>query len=177
MGARMSLHPYRGKLPVIATGAFVAPTATLIGEVTVGTDASLWYGAVLRGDVEPIRIGERTSIQDNSVIHATGGWHPTSVGDDVTVGHGVILHGCIVHDRVIVGMGSIVLDQGEIGSDTILGAGSLVPPRKKIPSGVLAVGRPAKVVRELEPAELEQIKESARIYVALTHEYLAAVRG
>lgn len=169
----MKLHPYRGKLPSIADGAFIAPSATLIGDVEVGAESSIWYGSVLRGDVEPIRIGERTSIQDNSVIHATGGWHPTSVGNDVTVGHGVILHGCIVRDRVIVGMGSIVLDQAEIGSDTILGAGSLVPPRKTIPSGVLAVGRPAKVVRELTSEELAQIEDSARIYVELTRDYLA----
>jgi carbonic anhydrase/acetyltransferase-like protein (isoleucine patch superfamily) len=169
----MNLHPYRGKLPVVARGAFIAPSATLIGDVEVGAESSIWYGSVLRGDVEPIRIGERTSIQDNSVIHATGGWHPTSVGNDVTVGHGVILHGCVVRDRVIVGMGSIVLDQAEIGADTILGAGSLVPPRKTIPSGVLAVGRPAKVVRELTPEELAQIKDSARIYVELTRDYLA----
>jgi carbonic anhydrase/acetyltransferase-like protein (isoleucine patch superfamily) len=151
--------------------AYVAPSADLVGDVTIGPESSVWFGTVVRGDVSPLRVGARTSIQDNSVMHATGGWTETEVGDDCTVGHGVILHGCTIGDRVLVGMGSLVLDAAEIGSDTILGAGSLVTQRTKIPSGVLAFGRPAKVVRELTDEERARIRESAEHYVALVRAY------
>jgi carbonic anhydrase/acetyltransferase-like protein (isoleucine patch superfamily) len=167
----MSVYPYRGRLPRVHEGAYVAPTASLIGDVAIGELSSIWFGAVLRGDVMPIVIGARTSIQDNSVIHATGGWSEVHVGDDCTVGHSVILHGCKVGDRVLVGMGSIVLDEAEIGSDTILGAGSLVTARTKIPSGVMAIGRPAKVIRELKPEERKMIMDAAAAYTALVPEY------
>lgn len=167
----MSLHPYRGVLPRVDESCFVAPTASVIGNVVVGAGSSLWFGAVLRGDVMPIRVGARTSIQDNSVVHATGGWCETTVGDECTVGHAVVLHGCTVRDRVLVGMGSIVLDQAEIGSDTILGAGSLVTARTVIPAGVLAMGRPAKVVRELTDEERARIVDAARAYAELVRDY------
>jgi carbonic anhydrase/acetyltransferase-like protein (isoleucine patch superfamily) len=166
--------PYRDVRPAVAERAFIADNATLVGDVTVGDETSVWYGTVIRGDVMPIRIGARTSIQDNSVIHATGGWSETRVGDDVTVGHAVLLHGCTIADRVLVGMGSIVLDAAEIGPDVILGAGSLVTTETTIPPGVLALGRPAKPKRDLRPDELEQIRDAARIYVEKTHEYRAA---
>ncbi len=163
---------YGRTLPEVAGDAFIAPNATLIGDVQVGAESSVWFGAVVRGDVMPIRIGARTSIQDNSVLHATGGWAETVVGDDCTVGHAVVLHGCTVRDRVLVGMGSIVLDGAEIGSDTILGAGSLVTTRAKIPSGVLALGRPAKPVRELRDEDLARIREAAALYVGYRAAYL-----
>jgi carbonic anhydrase/acetyltransferase-like protein (isoleucine patch superfamily) len=162
---------YKEYRPEVAVDAFVADNATLIGDVSIGSESSIWYGTVIRGDVMPIRIGDRTSIQDNSVVHATGGWASTHVGHDVTVGHMVVLHGCTVHDRVLVGMGSILMDAAEIGPDVILGAGSLVTPESSIPSGVLAHGRPAKPVRDLRQDELDQIREAARIYVNKTHEY------
>jgi carbonic anhydrase/acetyltransferase-like protein (isoleucine patch superfamily) len=168
----MSLYPFRGKLPRVHDGAFVAPTAALIGDVEVGAQSSLWFGTVARGDMMPIRVGARTSIQDNAVIHTTGGWSDTQVGDDCTVGHSAILHGCIVRDRVLVGMGSIILDAAEIGSDVILGAGSLVTARTKIPPGVLAHGRPAKPVRDLTDEERKNILDAARHYVALLPDYL-----
>lgn len=169
--------PYRGVSPTVSADAFVAPNVSIIGDVHVGAETSLWFGAVLRGDVMPIRIGARTSIQDNSVVHATGGWWPTDVGDDCVVGHGVILHGCTVGSRVLVGMGAILMDEVEVADDSIVGAGSLVTPRTKIPSGVLALGRPAKVVRDLKPKELESIREGAEIYVAKTREYIEALRA
>lgn len=169
----MSRYPYRGVLPRIAAGAFVAPTASVIGDVTVGEQASIWFGTVLRGDVMPIRIGARTSIQDNAVVHATGGWAPTMVGEGCTVGHSVILHGCTVGDRVLVGMGSIVLDEARIGDDVILGAGSLVTARTVIPSGVMAFGRPAKVVRELTDEERRSVRDAVDVYVGLVGDYLA----
>ena len=167
--------PYRGTLPNVAPSAFVAPNATLIGDVVIGEQASIWFGAVLRGDVMPIRIGARSSIQDNATVHATAGWAATLVGEDCVVGHAVILHGCSVADRVLVGMGAVLLDGAEIGSDTILGAGCLVPPNAKIPSGVLAVGQPARVKRDLNEADLASIRAGVEAYLAHGAEYLEIV--
>lgn len=169
----MSLHAYRGIMPRVDRSAFVAPTAAIIGDVVVGESSSIWFGAVIRGDVMPIRIGARTSIQDNTVIHATGGWSETHVGDGCTVGHSVVLHGCTVGDRVLVGMGSIVLDEAELGSDSILGAGSLVTARTKIPPGVLALGRPAKVIRELTDEERQRLLDATAVYEDLVRNYTA----
>ncbi|MFW6051897.1 MAG: gamma carbonic anhydrase family protein [Myxococcota bacterium] len=174
LGGMARILSFEGKRPVVADGAYVSEDVTLVGDVHVGPDSSIWFGSVLRGDVLPIRIGARTSIQDNSVVHTSTGRVPTEIGDDVTAGHAALLHGCKVHDRVIVGMGSILLDGAEIGSDTILGAGSLVTENTKIPSGVLALGRPAKVVRELREEEIAQIRESAEGYVAKCRKYLAS---
>lgn len=167
----MTLTAYRGILPKVDPTAFVAASADVVGDVTVGAGASLWFGAVLRGDVMPIRVGARTSIQDNSVVHATGGWVETVVGEDCTIGHGVLLHGCQIADRVLVGMGSIVLDAARIGSDTIIGAGSLVTARTVFPPGVMVFGRPAKVVRALTDAELAQIRDASARYAALVVDY------
>ncbi len=169
----MSLFPYRGLLPEVHESAFVAPTASVVGDVEIGAQSSIWFGAVLRGDVMPIRIGARTSIQDNSVVHATGGWEPAIIGDDCTVGHSVILHGCTVGDRVLVGMGSVVLDAARIGDDVILGAGSLVTARSEIPSGVLAFGRPAKAVRPLTDDERQSLRDAVSVYVGLVDDYRA----
>ncbi len=169
------LFPYKNIVPRLDSGVFVAPTASVIGDVIIGAESSIWYGAVLRGDVMAIRIGARTSIQDNSVVHATGGWSETVVGDEVTVGHSVILHGCRVGSRVLVGMGSIVLDEAEIGEGTILGAGSLVTARTKIPAGVLAHGRPARPARDLKPEELANVLEASRLYVVYGREHRESV--
>lgn len=167
--------PYLGISPRFDPTCFLAPNATVVGDVEIGADSSIWYGAVLRGDVMPIRIGARTSIQDNAVVHATGGWHDAIVGDDCTVGHNVVLHGCRIGDRVLVGMGSIVLDAAEVGDDVMIGAGSLVTARTKIPSGVLVHGRPAKVVRPLAPDERERILEAASLYVRYGREHREAL--
>ena len=167
----MSLFPYRGHMPVVHPSGYVAPTASIIGAVTVGEESSVWFGAAIRGDVMPIHVGARTSIQDNAVVHATHDWQETRIGDDCTVGHGVILHGCHIHDRVLVGMGTIVLDAAEIGEDVILGAGSLVTARTRIPPGVMAFGRPAKPVRDLTDAERASIGEAAAHYQKLVRDY------
>ena len=171
------IFPYKDKVPQLDASVFVAPTASVIGDIHVGPESSIWYGTVLRGDVMAIRIGARTSIQDNSVVHATGGWAETVVGDEVTVGHSVILHGCRVGSRVLVGMGSIVLDDAEIGEGTLIGAGSLVTARTKIPPGVLAHGRPCKALRDLKPEELEKVLEAARLYVQYGREHRGSVGG
>lgn len=175
MSRRGPIFSYRGIHPRLAESAFIAPTASVIGDVTIGAESSVWYGATIRGDVMPIRIGQRTSIQDNSVIHATGGWRDTVVGDRCTVGHSVVLHGCTVGNDVLVGMGSIVLDAAEIGDWVILGAGSLVTARTKIPAGVLAMGRPAKPVRDLTEEERGRIAEAAQLYVGYSGDHRRAI--
>ncbi len=165
------IRSFQGKRPTIAPDAFVAETATVIGDVVVGARSSLWFGAVVRGDVFHIRIGEETSIQDNTVIHVTHDQYATLVGNRVTVGHGVILHGCTVRDLCIIGMGAVILDQVEIGEQCIIGAGALVTPGTKIPAGHLAVGAPARVKRPLTEEELAWLESSAAHYVALTRAY------
>lgn len=165
--------PFRGKLPQIDPTAYVAETASIIGDVVVGPQSSIWFGAVVRGDVYHIRIGARTSIQDNTVIHVTHDRFATLVGDDVTVGHGVVLHGCTIASQVIVGMGATILDEAEVGARSIVGAGALVTPGTKIPPGCLAVGSPARVKRPLTEDELRWISSSAEHYVKLTLVYRA----
>jgi carbonic anhydrase/acetyltransferase-like protein (isoleucine patch superfamily) len=166
------IRPVRGKTPQIDPTAFVADTATIVGEVTVGARASIWFGAVLRGDVMHIKIGEDTSIQDNTVIHVTHDLHATEVGSQVTVGHSVTLHGCTVGDRCIIGMGAIILDQAVIGDRCIVGAGALVTPGTKIPPGYLAVGSPARPKRPLTDDELTWLEASAAHYVELRDVYV-----
>ncbi|MEM1418967.1 MAG: gamma carbonic anhydrase family protein [Myxococcota bacterium] len=165
--------PYRAYRPRVHESAFVAPATRLIGDVEVGEESSIWFGTTIRGDVMPIRIGARTSIQDNSVVHATRGWSATHVGDDCVVGHAVVLHGCLIGSRVLVGMGCIVMDAARIGDDVILGAGSLVTARTEIPSGSLAMGRPARVKRPLTDEERESIRDGAAHYVEKCREYRA----
>ncbi len=150
----------------MAKNIFVAPSADVIGEVTVGDDSSLWYQTVLRGDQQPIRIGKRSNIQDGTVIHCDP-THPTKIGDEVSVGHNCTLHGCTIDDDVIVGMGSIVLNGAKIGKNSIVGAGSLVTQNKEFPEGKLILGSPAKAVRDLTPDEIKSIKENAEEYLHL----------
>lgn len=166
------LRTFGGHTPRIAPDAFVAETAAVIGDVEVGAKSSLWFGAVLRGDVHTIRIGEQTSIQDNTVVHVTEHRHPTVVGSRVTVGHNVTLHGCTVGDLCIVGMGSVILDRAEIGDRCIIGAGALVTPGTKIPAGYLAVGSPARPSRPLREEELSWLEASAQHYVDLLARYV-----
>jgi carbonic anhydrase/acetyltransferase-like protein (isoleucine patch superfamily) len=165
------IRGFRGKMPQLDASAFVADNATVIGDVAVGARSSIWFGAVLRGDVFHIRIGEETSIQDNSVIHVTHDQYATVVGNRVTVGHGVTLHGCTVGDACIIGMGAIILDQAVIGERSIIGAGALVTPGTRIPPGTLAVGSPARPKRPLSEEELTWLEASAAHYVELTRLY------
>ena len=167
------IRPYGGKTPRLDGSVFVAETAVVIGDVEIGPDSSVWFGTVVRGDIHSIRIGARTNIQDQSVIHVTGGKHPTSVGDDVTIGHRVTLHGCTIKDRCLIGMGSIVLDGAVVGEDALVGAGAVVPPGMVIPPGKLALGAPARVKRDLTPAEIASFVASANEYVRRGKDYLA----
>lgn len=147
--------------------AFIAPTAVVIGDVHVGAGSSVWYGTVIRGDVHWIRIGRDTNIQDQCTLHVSSGTHPTEVGDEVTVGHRAVVHGCTIGPRCLVGIGAIVLDGAQVGEGSVIAAGALVTPRTRIPPGSLVVGAPARVKREVEPGEREWIAESARRYRAL----------
>lgn len=151
---------------------FIAETAAVIGDVHLGSDASVWFSATVRGDVNRIRIGARSNIQDNAVVHVTHHSAPTHIGNNVTVGHAAVIHGCTVRDRVLVGMGAIILDHADIGSDTIIGAGALITGGKKIPARSLVLGSPAKVVRTLTDEEVASIMDYANNYVRYKNVYL-----
>jgi carbonic anhydrase/acetyltransferase-like protein (isoleucine patch superfamily) len=149
--------PHGGKRPVIPPSAFLAPTATVIGDVVLGEDASLWFNVVVRGDVNSIRIGDRTNIQDNSTIHVHVDDHPTVIGSDVVGGHNILLHGCTVGDRVLIGMGSVLMDGVQVGEESIVGGGSLLTPGTRVPPRSLVTGRPARVVRPVTDEEVETL--------------------
>ncbi|MDA0739080.1 MAG: gamma carbonic anhydrase family protein [Nitrospirae bacterium] len=166
------IKPYRGVLPTIATSAFVEDTAVVVGDVVIDSESSVWFNTVIRGDVHYIRIGHRTNIQDLSLLHVTHDTHPLIIGDDVTVGHHVTLHGCTIRNRVLIGMGSIVMDGAIIADDCIIGAGSLVTEGTIIPSHSLAIGSPARVKRPLNEKEVAWLKESASNYVQYASQYL-----
>jgi carbonic anhydrase/acetyltransferase-like protein (isoleucine patch superfamily) len=163
---------YQGKAPRIDPSVFLAEGAVVVGDVEVGAGSSVWYGAVIRGDVHSVRIGARTNVQDQSVIHVTGGTHPTWIGDDVTIGHRVVLHGCTVRDRCLIGIGAIVLDGAVIEAEAMVGAGALVPPGMVVPSRTLVMGAPARVKRALGDAELAMLRGSAQHYVDYAAQYL-----
>jgi carbonic anhydrase/acetyltransferase-like protein (isoleucine patch superfamily) len=165
---------FDGRRPQIASGAWVAPGATVVGDVVLGPESSVWYGCVLRGDVHSIRVGARTNIQDASVLHVTRDRHPTLVGDEVTVGHRAVVHGCRVGEGALIGIGAIVLDGAEIGEEALVGAGAVVTPGVKVPPRTLVVGAPAKVVRQLEAEELTMQRERTLLYVATARQHAVA---
>lgn len=160
-----------GKSPAIAASAFVEPSAAVIGDVTIGADSSIWFHCVLRGDINFIRVGARTNIQDLSVLHVLGDNGPVIIGNDVTVGHRAVVHACTIRDRVLVGMGAIVLDRADVGEDSIIGAGALVTPGTAIPPRSLVLGSPARVRRSVTDSELEWIRRSAAGYVGYARMY------
>lgn len=155
---------YEGIEPKIHESVFVAESADIIGKVKIEKNANIWYNVVIRADEEDIIIGENTNIQDGTVVHI-GHNLKTEIGKNVTIGHKALIHGCKIGDNTLIGMGSIILDGAEIGEYSLIGAGSLVPPGKKIPSGVLALGSPAKVIRELSEEEKQSLTDSATNYI------------
>ena len=163
--------PYGTTHPRIGERLFLAPGAWVIGDCDIGDDVSIFFGSVLRGDILPIRIGKRTNIQEHSIIHTSNGRIPTTVGEEVTIGHRSLLHGCTVGDRVLVGMGSILLDECVIGEDSVIGAGSLVTEGKAFPPRSMIFGSPAKLVRELRSEEVEYLRTSANRYVEVGRRY------
>jgi carbonic anhydrase/acetyltransferase-like protein (isoleucine patch superfamily) len=159
-----------GRAPSIHKTCFIAETAAVIGNVVIAEGSSLWYGVTARGDYNDISIGRNTNIQDGTVVHI-GSNHPTIIGDGVTVGHGAIVHGCTIGSNVMIGMGAIILNGASVGDQSIIAAGSLVPEGKTIPSGVLAMGSPAKVIRELTGEEINGIRRSAKDYCEFARQY------
>ena len=167
------IKTFGGTAPNIHNSAFVADDAIVIGNVEIGEDASVWFGCILRGDVNYIRIGARTNVQDASVIHVSSEDHPTILEEEITVGHRVTLHGCYVETGCLIGIGSILLDGVRVGRQSLVAAGSLLTPGTVIPPRSLVMGAPAKIKRELTPDELEKLSHSWRNYVGLTRQYLS----
>ena len=167
------LKPYRCVAPIVAANVFIDDTAVVIGDVVIGSDSSVSFHAVVRGDVHVIRIGHRTNIQDLALLHVTHDTYPLTLGDDITIGHRVILHGCTIRSRVLVGMGAIIMDGAVVEEDCIIGAGSLVTEHTQVPSKSLVIGSPAKVKRTLTDDEISWIKESASNYSRYAQHYLA----
>ena len=172
------LYDFKNFTPKLGKNTWIAPSADVIGNVTIGEDCSIWFGTVIRGDVHYITIGDRTSIQDLSMVHIThhkkadrSDGSPTVIGNDVTIGHKVMLHGCTIEDACLVGMSATVLDNAVIGKESIVGAGSLVTKGKKFPPRSLIIGSPAKVVRELTDEEVKELYASAKRYVNFKNEY------
>ncbi|MCS7188368.1 MAG: gamma carbonic anhydrase family protein [Bacteroidia bacterium] len=159
------IRPLLGKVPRIGEGTFLAETAVIIGDVEIGRDCSIWYNVVIRGDVHYIRIGERTNVQDGAILHCTYQKAPLEIGDEVTIGHGAIVHGCRIGNRVLVGMGSIILDHVEVPDEVLIAAGALIPPSTKLERGYLYAGVPARAIKPLSPDEIDQLGSYAARYL------------
>lgn len=165
------IRSFQGVRPTIADSAYIEETAVIVGDVVIGEDSSVWFHSVVRGDVHYIRLGDRTNVQDLCVLHVTHDTHPLVIGTDVTIGHHVVLHGCTVKDRVLIGMGAIIMDGAVIGEDCVVGAGALVTERTIVPPKSLILGSPAKVKRAVTESELKWIRESAQNYVRYARQY------
>ncbi|MCL4847094.1 MAG: gamma carbonic anhydrase family protein [Acidobacteria bacterium] len=168
------LRAYRGHWPTVAASAYVDRSAQVIGDVVVGEESSLWMNVVVRGDVNHVRVGRRTNVQDGTVVHVMRGTHPTLIGDEVTIGHGALVHGCTLGDRVLVGMGAIVLNGAFVGEDSIVAAGTLVPEGMQVPPRSLVMGSPARVRRTLTDEEVASILRYADNYVGYRLDYMNA---
>lgn len=162
---------HKGTAPQLDSTVFVAPSACVIGDVQIGEKSSLWFNVVVRGDVNYIRIGERTNIQDGSVVHVTRDTHPTIIGNDVTIGHSVTLHGCTIEDGCLIGIGAIILDGATVGEGSLVAAGTLVTPGTKVPPRSLVVGSPSKVKRSLSEDESSNLLTFAENYISYQHDY------
>ena len=167
--------PYKGKEPQIANGVFIAPTASIVGDVTIGTGSSIWFGATVRGDFQPISIGAFTNVQDNTTVHVMGDV-PTEIGNYVTIGHNCIVHCRTIGNNCLIGMGSIILGYSEIGDNCIIGAGTLLTQHKKIPHNCLVYGNPAKIIRAIRDDEIEALRESAMHYFKGGRNYEAELK-
>jgi carbonic anhydrase/acetyltransferase-like protein (isoleucine patch superfamily) len=165
------LRPYRGQLPRVHPSAFIDSSAQVIGDVEIGQESSVWMCAVVRGDVHRIRIGRRTNIQDAVVVHVMNGTHPTTIGDDVTIGHGAVVHGCTIDNQCLIGMGAILLNGARVGAQSIVAAGAILTEEMKVPPRSLVMGQPAKVRRLLTQAEIAGIQTYADRYVQYRLDY------
>lgn len=165
------IYEFLNRSPKFGDSVFIAPSADIIGDVEIGEESSIWFNTTIRGDVHWIEIGERTNIQDNASVHVTNETCPTKIGSDVTVGHNAMIHGCTIHDRVLIGIHATVLDKAVIHSDVIVAAGSLVPPGKTLESGYMYMGSPVKQVRKLTEEEITSIRQNALNYVKYQRTY------
>lgn len=163
--------PYMGIHPKIHESVYICEGAVIVGDVVLEKDVSVWYNAVVRGDVNYIRVGERTNIQDGAILHNTYRKYPLVIGKDVTIGHGAIVHGCTVKDHVLIGLGAKLLDDCVIGENSFIAAGTLVKEHFQVPEGVLVAGVPGKIIRDLRPEEIEKIKKSAENYLMYVRNY------
>jgi carbonic anhydrase/acetyltransferase-like protein (isoleucine patch superfamily) len=171
------LLPFGGQRPRLAERVFVAPGVIVLGDVEIGEDSSVWYNSVIRGDVMPIRIGARVNVQDLSVIHVTSGRASTTIGDDVTIGHRAIVHGCVVENACLIGMGAIVMDEAVVGTESLVGAGAVVTPGTQIPPRSLVIGSPARVKRSLTDDEVAALYDSALHYVLNARAHAESLEG
>ena len=165
------LRTFRGIVPTVDPSAYLDQSAQVIGDVQIGPESSVWMNVVIRGDANAIRIGARTNVQDGTVVHVQAGTHPTTIGDEVTIGHGAIVHGCTVEDRCLIGMGAILLNGVSVGTESIVAAGSLLPENFQVPPRSLVMGSPATVRRSLVDAEVGRIRRFAENYVAYRLDY------
>lgn len=165
------IYEFLDSRPEFGETVFIAPSADIIGDVTIGEYSSVWFNVTVRGDVNWISIGDRTNIQDNASVHVTHQTHPTRIGNDVTIGHNAMAHGCTLHDRVLVGIHATILDGAVVHSDVIIAAGSLVPPGKVLDSGYLYMGSPARKIRELSEEEIRSVRQNAANYVKYQRAY------
>ena len=165
------IFPYEDTLPTIADDAFIAPNATIIGDVVIGADSGIWFNCLLRGDVNEIRVGERTNIQDGTIVHVSGPGQGTYIGNDITIGHMALIHACTLEDHSFVGMKATVMDDAVVESGAMVAAGALVTPGKRIPAGQLWGGTPARYLRDLGEGDLEIMRYTAPHYVKLAHRY------
>lgn len=165
------IYEFLKRSPQFDDTVFIAPSADIIGDVTIGNESSVWFNVTIRGDVNWIEIGERSNVQDNTCIHVMNQTGPTKIGNEVTIGHSAMIHGCTIHDRVLIGIHAIVLDEVVIEPDVIVAAGSLVPPGKRLESGYLYMGSPAKQARKLTAEEIKTIKKHAANYVTYSRAY------
>lgn len=166
------IRPFRNIVPTIAPHCFIADTADVIGNVTIGEHSSVWFQTVIRGDVDKITIGHHTNIQDLCMVHVTGGLAMTNIGNYVTIGHSAVIHGCTIEDRCLIGMGAKVLDRAVIGTESIIAAGAVVPPGMIVPPRSMVVGVPGKIKKTLSPAEVEQLNHFWQAYTELKEIYL-----
>ena len=171
------LRPYRGILPRIHPSAFIDDSAQVIGDVEVGAECGVWMCAVIRGDVHSIRVGRRSNIQDGTIVHAMTGTHPTAIGDNVTIGHGALIHGCTIENQCLIGMGAIVLNGARIGAGSIVAAGTLIGENMVVPPKSLVIGSPGKVKRLLTHAEIADILAYADRYVGYRLDYIKMANG
>ena len=167
------IKQFENKQPQLGKNVYISENAAVIGEVMLGNEVNIWFGAVVRGDMHYIKIESRSNVQDNAVVHVTTAVSPTNIGSGVTIGHGAIIHGCTIEDNCLIGMGSIVMDDAVIGAGSLLGAGTLIPPNMKVPPKSLVVGIPGKVVREVRKEEYEMIIDRPGEYIELASVYLS----